>query len=181
MNAETEGRMAAVAAILRDGPDGEDAEILLIRRAERLRDPWSGHMAFPGGRREVVDRTIVDTAIRETREEVGLDLAAHGTVLHRLPNRAATARGKITDLTVAAFVFELPRAETNLTNLVSNVEVAEAIWTPLGPLARGETVTTFEYLHEDTMLTFPGYRVGERVVWGLTWRMLQALFTALHE
>jgi len=170
--------MAAVAAILRDGPDGEDAEILLIRRAERPQDPWSGHMAFPGGRREPVDPTIVDTAIRETREEVGLDLAAHGSVLLRLPDRAATARGKITDLTVAAFVFELPRAETNL---VSNGEVAEAIWTPLGPLARGETVTTFEYLHEQTVLTFPGYRVGERVVWGLTWRMLQALFKALHE
>jgi 8-oxo-dGTP pyrophosphatase MutT (NUDIX family) len=85
-DAGASGRQAAVAAVLRAPPDGGDAEILLMRRAERHGDPWSGHMAFPGGRREEGDATLLDTAIREAREEVGLDLRAHGTLLARLPD-----------------------------------------------------------------------------------------------
>jgi len=177
MDAQTSGKMAAVAAILRDGRDGGDAEILFIRRAERPLDPWSGHMAFPGGRREAHDRSVLETAIRETREEVGLDLGAHGTLLYRLPDVRATARGRIQDLTVAPFVFALAGSEANL---VSNVEVAETLWTPLEPLARGENASTFEYAYDDVSVTLPCLRVGDRVVWGLTWRMLHALFDVLH-
>src|SRR6185295_3323821 len=67
------GDRAAVAAILRES--ATDLEALLIRRAEREDDPWSGHMAFPGGRRGAADRDIEETARRETLEEIGLDLA----------------------------------------------------------------------------------------------------------
>src|SRR5262245_34151321 len=75
------GERAAVAAILL--PRDDTFEILLIRRAERPTDLWSGHMAFPGGRRSPEDRDLLATAVRETEEEVGLDLARHGELVGR--------------------------------------------------------------------------------------------------
>ncbi|HWL85607.1 MAG TPA: CoA pyrophosphatase [Polyangiaceae bacterium] len=168
---------AAVAAILREGPLAEsDAEILFIRRAERPRDPWSGHMAFPGGRHDPRDASLLDTAIRETREEVGLDLASHGKLLWRLPVVEASTR-RTFDMIVAPFVFSILRGESNL---VSNAEVAEAIWTPLGPLARGETSSMFEYQQGEAKLQFPSLLLGDRVVWGLTYRILQTLLDVVH-
>ena len=83
---------AAVAAILRDGgPGGEGAELFFIIRAEAPKDPWSGHIAFPGGRRDPEDETLLATAIRETREEVGIDLA-RGELVARLPDVPAFIR-----------------------------------------------------------------------------------------
>src|SRR5512147_1099599 len=79
---QAEGRVAAVAAVLRQGTDG--VELLFIRRAKRRGDPWSGHMAWPGGKREAGDAGLVACAVRETREEVGLDLQAHGELIGSL-------------------------------------------------------------------------------------------------
>src|SRR5438045_5900174 len=67
-------RPAAVSLVLVEGAEG--AEILLIKRAERAGDPWSGQIAFPGGRRDLRDRDLVGTAMRETREETGVERAA---------------------------------------------------------------------------------------------------------
>jgi 8-oxo-dGTP pyrophosphatase MutT (NUDIX family) len=176
--AATEERQAAVAAILRAPPGGEEAEILLIRRAERAGDPWSGHMAFPGGRRDPADPSLYHTALRETAEEVGIDLALHGRLIARLPDLPAVARGRRVGMTIAPFVFALDLPEMPL--IVPNDEVAEALWTPLGPLARGERVATYPYQHEGQLYEMPGFQVGERIVWGLTHRMLELLFGALH-
>ncbi|KYF72596.1 NUDIX hydrolase [Sorangium cellulosum] len=189
LDALTQERQAAVAAILRapagapgtarepmgDGDPGE-AELLLIRRAEHPRDPWSGHMALPGGRRDATDASLLDTAIRETREEVGIDLEARGTLLARLPDLPAVARGRRVGLIISPFVFAL-RSTPELT--LSN-EVAEALWTPLGPLARGERASTYAYTHEGNVVQLPCLLVDERVVWGLTYRMLEQLFEVLH-
>ena len=71
-----DAKPAAVALVLLEGPEG--LEILLIRRAERVDDPWSGQIAFPGGRYDVGDRDLETTAIRETREETGVDLSRAG-------------------------------------------------------------------------------------------------------
>lgn len=170
-------RQAAVAAILRaPASPGADAEVLLVRRAEHPGDPWSGHMAFPGGRRDPEDATLLDTALRETREEIGLDLAEHGALLARLPDVPAMARGRRIGMVIAPFVFTLRAAP----ELVLNDELVEAVWAPLGPLARGELDATHPYEHEGRRLDLPCYRVGERVVWGLTHRMLVLLFEALH-
>lgn len=169
-------RQAAVAAILRAPLAGGDAEILLMRRAERHGDPWSGHMAFPGGRRDAGDASLLATAVREVREEVGLDLGAHGALLARLPDIRAVARGLRIDLTITPFVFAL-RSHVELT---LNEEVAETLWVPIRPLALGETSGTFPYQHEDKLVELPCLRVGERVVWGLTYQMLCAFFDVLH-
>lgn len=177
LDSHTMERQAAVAAILRAPEDpAADAEILLVRRAEREGDPWSGHMALPGGRRDPADPHLLATAVRETLEEVNLDLEAHGALLARLPDVPAIARGLRVGMVIAPFVFALRSSP----ELRLSEELVEAIWTPIGPLARGERDGTTPYVHEGRPLTLPCFHVGERIVWGLTHRMLVLLFDALH-
>ena len=165
---------AAVAVILlpREGA----LEILFIRRAERPGDLWSGHMAFPGGRRAAEDADLLDTAIRETLEEVGLDLRAHGELVGRLEDLPAIGRGKAVGLVVAPFVFLI--AEEPVLTL--NHEVVEVVWGKLSPLYEGNADTTIDYAYEQQTLTLPGYRVGQHIVWGMTHRMLGFLFDAIR-
>lgn len=169
------GARAAVAAVLRER-DGGGAEVLLIRRAEREGDPWSGHIAFPGGRSSEADRDLEATAVRETREEVGIDLEADAALLGRLPDLHAVARAKRTGLVITPFVFALKREAP----LVFDArEVAEALWTPLAPLSRGEGAGTIAYEREGAHIDLPCWYVEGRVVWGLTHRMLLSLFEIL--
>lgn len=170
-----EHKQAAVAAVLRDGLAGP--EVLLIRRAEHPRDPWSGHMAFPGGRHDPQDANLEATVVRETREELGLDLIRDAALIARLEDLPAIARGRRTGLTIAPFVFELTAQEILLEY---NYEVAEALWTPLLPLMRGERATTTRYVYEGRTLELPAHDVDGRVVWGLTYKMLDALFERLR-
>ena len=92
--AAAEPKRAAVAAVLRPGSNGP--EVLLIRRAEHPNDPWSGHMAFPGGREDPCDADLFGTAVRETLEEVALDLTTNAALLGTLDDLPAVARGKRT-------------------------------------------------------------------------------------
>jgi 8-oxo-dGTP pyrophosphatase MutT (NUDIX family) len=165
-------RWAAVAAVLRQGP--LDTELLLIRRAERDGDPWSGHMALPGGHRHVEDVDLLATAMRETHEEVGLDLSRHD-LLGSLDEHPASAQGKFTGIVIAPFVFGLRSDE----ELSPNHEVADMVWVPLGRMARGETDVVKELQREGRLMRFPGFGVGDHVVWGLTHRVLQSFFTAV--
>jgi 8-oxo-dGTP pyrophosphatase MutT (NUDIX family) len=168
------GPQAAVAIVLR-AKAGGDAEVLLIRRAEHPKDPWSGHAAFPGGRRDPGDASLLATAMRETREEVGLDLERDARLVARLPDVQAVARGRGIDLVITPFVFALERD----AELRPNDEVAAIVWAPLGPLARNESAGTLDYVHEGVSLRLPTLSVGDLVVWGLTHRMLGLLFAAL--
>lgn len=169
-------KRAAVAMILRDGPEG--AEILFIRRAEHPLDPWSGHMAFPGGRHDPEDGDdLLVTATRETSEELGLDLRTHAEPLGRLPDLPAIARGRPVGMVIRPYAFAL-RGEPELH---PNHEVAEVLWAPLGPLARGELRTTHPYTFEGRRLELPAHRVGERIVWGLTHQMVETFLGLLRD
>jgi 8-oxo-dGTP pyrophosphatase MutT (NUDIX family) len=167
---------AAVALILREIAPAMQPEILLIRRAERAGDPWSGHMAFPGGREEPHDESLFATAVRETREEVALDLTRSGRMLGQLAPLPAVARGRETGMQIVPFVFEL----TDASSLAFNpAEVAEAIWVPLEPLMRGALRTTVPYELAGQQLALPAHDYQGRIVWGLTYRMLDSLFALL--
>ncbi len=165
-------RRAAVAAVLRQGPI--DTEVLLIRRAERQGDPWSGQMAFPGGHYDAGDTSMLATAIRETREEVGLDLSEH-ELIAPLDEHPATLAGVFTGLVIAPFVFAMRGAP----ELTPNYEVAAIVWASIGKMARGEVDTHHELSRGHKTLRFPAYAVGPHVVWGLTHRMLQSMFENL--
>lgn len=165
-------RRAAVAAVLRQGPI--DTEVLLIRRAERQGDPWSGQMAFPGGHRDARDESMLATAIRETHEEVGLDLSEH-ELIAPLDEHPASLAGVFTGLVISPFVFALRGAP----ELSPNYEVAAIVWASIGKMARGEIDTHHELSRGHKLMRFPAYGVGPHVVWGLTHRMLQSLFENL--
>ena len=130
-------KRAAVAIIIRESSDGP--RVLLIRRAEHPGDPWSGHMAFPGGREDPGDESLIATAIRETLEELALDLTQTGHMLGQLAPLQAVARGRPVGMTIVPFVFEL----TTDSTLRYSDEVVEAVWAPLDPLLQGRLQTTF--------------------------------------
>ncbi|MDD9944210.1 MAG: CoA pyrophosphatase [Myxococcales bacterium] len=162
-------RDAAVAAVLRSA--GDDAEVLLIRRAERHGDPWSGHIAFPGGKVEPGDQHLRRTAVRETYEEVGLDLAHH-EYLGFLDDVSATARGALTGMVVSPHVFTLSGPVGFMPNAD---EVAEVFWVSLNAMRRGELDAHKRLQRDGQELVFPAFEVGPHLVWGLTHRMLREL------
>src|SRR5262245_45539810 len=166
---------AAVAIVIREAANGP--QVLLIRRAEHPGDAWSGHMAFPGGREDPVDESLLATAIRETFEEVALDLGQAGRLLGQLAPLPAVARGRPVGMTIVPFVFELV-ADAELTY---SDEVVEAVWVPLDPLLQGQLRTTFAVDRDGgERVDLPAHDVGGRIVWGLTYRMLDSLFELLR-
>ena len=168
-------RKAAVAAILRPSARGtRETEVLLIRRAERAGDPWSGHMAFPGGHQEPGDPDSYSTALRETLEEIALDLRQH-EYLGQLDEVPATIRGLRVGISIAPHVFAMHGDPT----LRPNYEVAEIVWGELGQMARGEVDVTKEWKYEGESQQAPAFRVDGHIVWGLTHRMLMSLFDVL--
>jgi 8-oxo-dGTP pyrophosphatase MutT (NUDIX family) len=166
--AQGSSRRAAVALVLREASEG--LELLFIRRAEHPQDPWSGQMAFPGGRAEPGDADLRTTAVRETAEELGVSLDTDAEYLGPLEDVQAMARMRPMNLTIRPFVFRLTReVEMRLSDEVTSVH-----WIPLDPLL-GETLrSTFEYRHEGVSLEFPCLRVEDIVIWGLTYRMFRS-------
>ncbi len=166
------GLRAAVAAIMRE--HAGRPEILFIKRAERESDPWSGHMAFPGGRRDADDETLLHTAQRETLEEVGLDLRDLARPVGRLPDLTPYS-AMPHPLTVTAFLFALDKP----AELTLNEEVAAAVWAPLESVLRGDNTTQFRWKRDGVDLLLPALDVEGNVVWGLTYRMLELLREAV--
>ena len=159
---------AAVAVVLRDGPAA--IEILFIRRAEHPQDPWSGQMAFPGGRAEPADADPRATAVRETCEEIGIDLGSAAEDLGALDEVRAVARMRPLDLAISPFVFRLRGTAAPALS----AEVRSLHWFPLGDLLGPSRRSTMDYVHQGDTLQFPCLRVEELVIWGLTYRMFMS-------
>ena len=156
---------AAVSVVIRGG---DDLELLLIKRSQSERDPWSGHMALPGGRRDEADRSLRDTARRETLEETGVDLGRVGATLGRL-NDVAPSSVRLPKLTISAFVFGVP-AQTTAT--VASREIAGVFWVPLDVLRDPASTGTVEVPLPGGARGFPSFHVVGEHVWGLTYRIL---------
>jgi 8-oxo-dGTP pyrophosphatase MutT (NUDIX family) len=162
-------RKAAVAVILRDGDLG--VELLFIRRAEHPRDPWSGQMGLPGGRVDPGDVSPLAAALRETREEVGLDLEALGRLLGRLSEvRTHLPLGSVPH-SVVPFAF----AVDGDPGLSRNEEVQEALWVPLSFLLDRGNRSAFTWVRKGLPLPMPCYTFQGRVIWGLTLRIVDEL------
>jgi 8-oxo-dGTP pyrophosphatase MutT (NUDIX family) len=166
-------RRAAVALIIRAGKGGVP-ELLFIKRAEYPADPWSGQVAFPGGREEAADPTLADTAIRETREETGIDLVSDGTVIGTLDDlRPQTVR--LPAVIVRPYVVLLNRFEP----LLLSDEVALAFWVPLEAFRDTPSWRDTEVLARGVQLNARAFHHQGQVIWGMTERILGQLLALL--
>lgn len=168
-------RQAGVAMVLRGNANAP--EVLLIERSRREGDPWSGHMAFPGGRLGPEDSHVRDAAERETLEEVGLALAGSSR-LGRLDDLEGHHAGHAAGMVISAYVYHLPEPAP----LVTNHEVQETFWVALGDLRDRARHVEFRYPARAGR-SFPGIVVGapeRHVVWGLTYRFLEIFFDVLE-
>ena len=160
-----------MAAVLRPGEEGP--ELLFIHRAEHPDDPWSGHMAFPGGRVDQGDASPLAAALRETREEVGLDLEAVGEEIGRLSDVAAIGRGRPMGMVIIPFVFAVDTSP----RLVPNHEVAAMVWVPVGFIADHSNRETMPYRRAGLSLELPCYHYRDHLIWGLTLGMVDELLS----
>ncbi len=176
-----EGRQrAAVALLLREGENPERSEsgleVLFIERAQRAGDPWSGHIAFPGGRMDPGDASEQCTAERETFEEVGLGLEGARCLgrLDDISGRAAAAR----QMVVSAHVYHVPEPGP----VVLNYEVASAFWFPLVDLLDSDRQVKYTVPIGGREIDFPGIVLGDadgHIVWGMTYRFLEIFLAHL--
>jgi len=166
-------KRSAVALILREAEGGLQA--LMIKRAEREGDPWSGHMAFPGGRAEATDRNDLHTARRETWEEIGLDTETHTEYLGQLSDTFTRSHRRRWEMVVTPHLF----AVEQVPRLRFNHEVAEVVWVPLNFLANRGNRQASLALQADEILDTPCYYYQQRWIWGLSLRMLEELLTVV--
>ncbi|MBI3303392.1 MAG: CoA pyrophosphatase [Deltaproteobacteria bacterium] len=168
---------AAVALLLQ--PQETDLHLLFIHRAHHPQDPWSGHMAFPGGRQDPEDADLRVTIHRETKEEVGIDLDHHGEYLGRMAELQAMARGRPISMTVAPFVYLVsPEARPE----PDPVEVQDTIWVPLSFMQQdGVEKLVARPMPDGAAVEVPALVYGGKTIWGLTYRMLQGFLELIHE
>lgn len=165
---DSRGPSLSEAAVLLTIRPTEPMELLLIERAEKEGDPWSGHMALPGGRREAHDDDLLATALRETREETGI-VVPRSHVLGRLDELGPSVTRRRFALVIAPFVAAVP-AETEPDPAPAEVE--NAIWVPLTHLASDDAVDEVLIELEEGSLAFPAISYEDYIIWGLTHRIL---------
>ena len=169
---------AAVTLFLRSagGEAAGDAEILFIKRAVREGDPWSGHLAFPGGRAEESDATLADLAMREAAEEVGIDARHGGRLLGRLqtvrPLSVRIPAVAVTPFVALAPPGAIPRLQPD--------EVEEVFWMPVATLRKSGRSAAVRWEGKDGTRELPAYPSPKGPIWGITERILSQ-FLSLAE
>ena len=169
-------KRSAVAIVL-DKHASADASILMIKRAEHKGDPWSGHMAFPGGRCEAFDKNGLATAKREMHEEVGFDIddAEHkplkGEWLGRLSDVSTSRRVTPKAMVVTPYVFSV----ADKPILEENYEVAETVWIPLTYFSdiNNRSIHSIEY--KQRTINLPCYRYEGKIIWGMSLSMIDEI------
>ena len=167
-------RQAAVTILLRE--QNSTAELLIIKRAEHPRDPWSGHLALPGGRAEAQDTHLIATAARETWEEVGINLVVEEHFIGRLetliPNNPRLPQIEITPLiAVVPAEFSLELSE----------EVAAAFWLPVRTLQMNGLSEIYPFNYDKIIVKYPAYPSPQGLIWGITQRILTEFLRLLDK
>jgi 8-oxo-dGTP pyrophosphatase MutT (NUDIX family) len=168
-------RRAAILLALRARADGEP-ELLMIKRAEAENDPWSGHIACPGGRMEPGDHDLAVTAVRETLEETGVDVARDGRLLGYLDELHPRAPS-LPEIVIRPYV-ALVRAEVEI---VPSAEVAEAFWVPISALREQTAWGVGMVAVRGGERTVSVFQYGSYTVWGLTERVLRQFLAYIAE
>ena len=157
---------AAVSVVIRGQ---EELDFLLIKRATSERDPWSGHMALPGGRRDESDADLAETARRETLEETGVDLTRFGAPLGRLDDVAPNSV-HLPKLTISSFVYGVP---AHVEATVASDEIDSVYWVPVSELRDPANHCTVEIPLPGGPRDFPCFCLVDEHVWGLTHRIIE--------
>ena len=160
---------AAVAIMVREG--SEATEMLMIRRATREGDPWSGHMGFPGGRRDPEDASNFSCALRETREEIGVDLSQWGTPLGELSDVNTGWRKDRPEMLVTPFIFQVGE----LPALTPNYEVDDVVWVPLHFLMNEANREPLEWDWKGKKMETDSYLYDSYRIWGLSLMMIDEM------
>ena len=174
--------VAAVAMVMRDA--GSDLQVLFIERTERTDDPWSGHIAFPGGRLKDRAETPQAAAERETREEIGIDLG-ESEYLGRLDDLS----GSTLPVQVSGFAYLLasaaPHEATHLESLEAaftlNAEVRSAFWFNLTDLVDPQCHLRSRFSIGGREVLLPAIQMGKGkpLLWGLTYRFVMQVIEGL--
>ena len=165
---------AAVAIMVREGQ--ETTELLMIRRATREGDPWSGHMGFPGGRRDPEDRSNFSCALRETEEELGVDLSRWGAPLGELSDVNTGWRKDRPEMLVTPFIFSV----SELPELTPNDEVDDVVWVPLHFLMDEGNREPLEWEWKGQKMETDSYLYDCYRIWGLSLMMIDEMMGLLR-
>lgn len=168
-------KRAAVAISVRSGVSG--AEILMIQRAVRQGDPWSGHMGFPGGRKDESDASDMACAKRETREEIGFDLDIYGELVCQLSDVNTGWRADRPEMLVAPFVFKV--GSTPVFEL--NHEVDDTLWVPLSFLLNDANRSRHQWDWRGEVLESDAFTFDDRLIWGLSLMMIDELLQIIAD
>lgn len=170
-------KRSAVAMVL-DAETTDAASLLMIKRADSENDPWSGHMAFPGGRAESIDQHGLATAKREMHEEVGFNIDGaseqqklNGRLVGRLSDIRTTRRVIPKPMVVSPYVFLVD----DQPKLTPNYEVADTVWVPFSYFQDLSNRSTMEFQHSGRTIKMPCYRYEEKVIWGMSLSMIEEL------
>jgi len=167
---------AAVTLLLRE-VEGDDL-VLIIKRAERLGDPWSGHLALPGGRVEEQDEDLLITAARETREEVGIDLlggeVSRQNFIGQLPTLTPASPG-LPPIEITPLVALTPPDQS----LQPNYEVGELYWLSISELLANGRSSEYRLNLGSYVRKWPAYPSPGGPIWGITERILTSFLTLL--
>ena len=167
-------KRSAISLILRRTEAGLEA--LMIKRADRESDPWSGHMAFPGGRGERADSNNLHTARRETWEEIGLDTDQHTECLGRLSDIAIPPFRGHHRMVITPYLFTIDQ----VPELNPNHEVAEVIWVPLAFLANADNRELMQRQRKGVTRDIPCYFYNGERIWGVSLTMLDELVNLIR-
>ena len=159
---------AVLAPVYRDG--GGHPRLVLVRRGPR--GVHGGQLALPGGRREPADASLLETALREAEEEIGLD-RRQVEVVAELPMVTTATTG----FRIAPFLGRLltPPAPWRRQEL----EIAEVLEVDIAELAAAHGEEEMHFPSWPVPRMVPFYRVGEHKLWGATYRIVQPLLPRL--
>jgi 8-oxo-dGTP pyrophosphatase MutT (NUDIX family) len=160
---DEQGANAAVALLLKNR---SDPSILLVKRITNPKDPWSGQIGLPGGKRDIKDHNLKDTVIRETLEETGIDLKN----CHFFGVMSAQESRPRPEIKVLPFVIFLDDEPAIVLN---RKELERYVWIPVKSLAGSKTSVEFSFGES------PAYVVDDNVIWGLTYRIIEEFMKML--
>lgn len=169
-----EAILASVMMLMRNRDD--NLELLFIKRPDNPGDAFSGHIAFPGGKKKDNDTDLLETAIRETREEVGINVRDSARILGKLDYTRPNSKS-------AGFIIVTPYVSflTRDVEIRTNEEVDEYMWIPLDHLMDDRNMRVRTKVRNDVYIDDYVFSYDKYIIWGMTGRVLKKFIDEFAE